>query len=87
MSLRRYRVRVLVFVLGGFLATSLAAGVARAQVPANIESELVHGEAVPAADARERHHERQDACVSRNHGAAGSVLRPQSDGRGGYFHG
>jgi Carboxylesterase family len=41
MSLRRKSVRTLPFVLGALLATTLAAGVAQAQVPANIESELV----------------------------------------------
>ncbi len=41
MNLPRFSVRSFLFVLGAFLATSLAAGVAQAQVPANIESELV----------------------------------------------
>ena len=41
MNFRRYGIRTLAFVLGTILATSLAAGVAMGQVPANIESELV----------------------------------------------
>lgn len=41
MNLRRDGIRVLLFVFGALLANSLAAGVATAQVPANIESELV----------------------------------------------
>src|SRR5579859_2403500 len=41
MNFRRYGIRTLVFVLGAFSANALAVGVATAQVPANIESELV----------------------------------------------
>ncbi len=41
MILRRYGVRSFLFVLCAFLATFLEAGVAQAQVPANIESELI----------------------------------------------
>src|SRR5579863_6830262 len=40
MNFRRYGNRTLLFVFGALLANSLAAGVAVAQVPANIESEL-----------------------------------------------
>jgi len=39
--LRRNSIRTFLFVLGAFFATSLTARVAQAQVPANIESELV----------------------------------------------
>ena len=41
MRLRRCGIRVLPLVFGGLLANWLAVGVATAQVPANIESELV----------------------------------------------
>src|SRR5271154_7155452 len=41
MILRRNSIRTFLFVLGAFSATSLTAGLAQAQVPANIESELV----------------------------------------------
>ena len=41
MKYRRCGIRVLVFVLGAISASLLAAGVAEAQVPANIESELI----------------------------------------------
>ena len=41
MNLRRNSIRTFLFVLGAFSATSLTAGLAQAQVPANIESELV----------------------------------------------
>jgi hypothetical protein len=41
MNLRRNGIRTLLFVSGAFLGASLAAGVAEAQVPANIETELI----------------------------------------------
>ena len=41
MNFRRCGIRTLAFVLGAFLANLLVAGIAVAQVPANIESELV----------------------------------------------
>ena len=41
MKFRRYGIRVLLFVIGAISASSLAAGVAEGQVPANIERELV----------------------------------------------
>ncbi len=41
MNLRRNGIRTLLFLLGAIVGASLAAGVAQAQVPANIESELI----------------------------------------------
>src|SRR5579862_4585514 len=41
MNFRRYGIRTLVFVLGAFSANALAAAIAAAQVPANIEAGLV----------------------------------------------